>query len=91
MVAVCVPDFEMREGSDFHLGAAVECDFDLWGANQLFNNHDTAVGFGQGARVPEGDVAGGKLFRHGVAWCLDTLPCMRSAYGAPRDGRRQVY
>jgi len=32
VVAVCVPDFELREGSDFHLGAAVECDFDLWGS-----------------------------------------------------------
>ena len=91
MVAVCVPDLKMGEGSDLHLGTAVERNINKWGSGQLFYDHDTAVGFGQGAGVPEGGVAGGKLFRHGVAWCLDTLPCMRSAYGAPRDGRRQVH
>lgn len=81
MVAVYVPDFEVGEGAGFHLGAAVERDFDLWGSGQLLHDHDTAVGFRQGARESEGDVAGGKLFHLGVTWCLDTLPCMRSAYG----------
>lgn len=47
MVAVCVPDLEMREGSDLYLGTAVEFDIDLWGGGEnLFHDHDTAVGFG---------------------------------------------
>ena len=32
VVAVCVPDFEMGEGSDLHLGTAVERDINKWGS-----------------------------------------------------------
>lgn len=32
MVAVCVPDLEMGEGSDFRLGTAVERDINRWGS-----------------------------------------------------------